>query len=368
MTGGRSGGPGARRWPLVVILVLGVGLVAAPVAFRMFSRAPQGGTMIDEFRPFMTEQTITDFRGYLDEIGAARDETATDLQPALGSEQQFATDYPQAAAFVEQWGGIDADMSDMLDTIDANRDEFDGVSSLPPFALFPWFFVIPGVLLVVFAGVSLARAGSGRRPLTTPLVVLGVGLLLAPAMFQMFTRAPGGGAMIDDFESLMTRERVTTMQGYFITIGAGEGQLRTAVVPAVVDQQGGTAADHPATAQLSDDWPQLLSDMSEMVGAMADNLDNYAAVAAMPPFPLFPWFFVVPGVAVIALALVARRPRPLNGAPELAADPDADAADDAAADPDPDHAAGPTPVPVADQDADPSPAPSPAPPVPLEDQ
>lgn len=298
--------PGGRRWPLVVILVVGVGLALAPAAFRMFERAPEGGTMIEEFRPFMNEATITDFRGYLDEIGAARDETTSELQPALGTPEEFAAEYPQAAAFVEQWDGIDADMSDMLDTIDANRDEFDGVSSLPPFALFPWFFVIPGVLLVALAAVSLVRTGRGRRPLTAALVVLGVGLLLAPAVFQMFTRAPGGGRMIDDFESLMTRERVTQIQGYFITIGTGEGQLRTQVVPAAVAADGGTAADFPATAQLSEDWPQLLGEMSDMVGAMADNLDNYAAVAALPPFPLFPWFFVVPGVAVIALAVVAR--------------------------------------------------------------
>ncbi len=306
MTGGSPTATRGRRWPLVVILVLGVGLASAPVAFQMFSRAPQGGTMIEEFRPFMNEQTISDFRGYLDEIGAARDETTGELQPALGSSDEFAAEYPQAAAFVEQWDGIDADMSDMLDTIDANRDEFDGISSLPPFALFPWFFVIPGVLLAVVAGVSLVRTRRGNRPFTAALVVLGVGLLLAPAVFQMFTRAPGGGRMIDDFESLMTRDRVTQIQGYFITIGSGEGQLRTAVVPAAVEEGGGSAADYPATAQLSDDWPQLLAEMSDMVGAMADNLDNYAAVAALPPFPLFPWFFVIPGVAVIVLALVAR--------------------------------------------------------------
>lgn len=301
-----------------MILLLGVGLALAPAAFGMFTRAPKGGTMIDEFRPFMNEATITDFRGYLDEIGAARDETTNDLQPALGTPEEFAAEYPQAAAFVEQWDGIDADMTDMLDTIDANRDEFDGVSSLPPFALFPWFFVIPGVLLAVLAGVSLVRTRRGGRPLTTALVVLGVGLLLAPAVFQMFTRAPGGGRMIDDFESLMTRERVTQIQGYFITIGSGEGQLRTQVVPAVVEADGGAAADHPATAQLSDDWPQLLGEMSDMVGAMADNLDNYAAVKAMPPFPLFPWFFVVPGVAVIVLAVVARRPGDPSPPPEEA--------------------------------------------------
>jgi len=29
---------------------------------------------------------------------------------------------------------------------------------------------------------------------------------------------------------------------------------------------------------------------------MADNLDNYEGIAALPPFGLFPWFFVIPGI------------------------------------------------------------------------
>jgi hypothetical protein len=42
---------------------------------------------------------------------------------------------------------------------------------------------------------------------------------------------------------------------------------------------------------------------------MADNLDNYADVDALPRFDLFPWFFVAPGLLLIGLALVARSSR-----------------------------------------------------------
>ena len=43
---------------------------------------------------------------------------------------------------------------------------------------------------------------------------------------------------------------------------------------------------------------------------MSDNVDNYEAVDALPSFDLFPWFFVIPGVLVAVLALVALRSRP----------------------------------------------------------
>ena len=51
-----------------------------------------------------------------------------------------------------------------------------------------------------------------------------------------------------------------------------------------------------------------------MIGTMADNVDNFAAVVAMPPFWVFPWFFVGPGVAIAVLGLVALRNRGAPGA------------------------------------------------------
>jgi hypothetical protein len=102
----------------------------------------------------------------------------------------------------------------------------------------------------------------------------------------------------------MSREKVTTVQGYFITIGTGEGELRTGVLPA----SGITRGSAPAVERLNAEWPRINGDLAPMVGVMADNLDNYAAVDALPPFALFPWFFLIPGlaVAVTAASLLVR--------------------------------------------------------------
>lgn len=61
----------SRRRALIAILVLGVALTLAPLAFGMFSRAPQGATMLHDFRPFMTERRLTRFQGYMRQIGGA---------------------------------------------------------------------------------------------------------------------------------------------------------------------------------------------------------------------------------------------------------------------------------------------------------
>jgi hypothetical protein len=143
------------------------------------------------------------------------------------------------------------------------------------------------------------------------LVVIGVGLIAAPAVFQMFTRAPLGGQMINDFRPLMTEKKVTTIQGYFLTIGGGEGELRNDVRGLIEERLGIERSEYqsryPAIARFISDWPRIANEMAPMVGAMSDNVDNFQAVDALPPFPLFPWFFVAPGLLVAGLALAARR-------------------------------------------------------------
>jgi hypothetical protein len=177
--------------------------------------------------------------------------------------------------------------------------------------MFPWFFVIPGALIVVAAGVALyqRRDPSNRaRPALWVLFGLGIAVAAAPVAFQMFDRAPQGADMIDDFSPMMTRERVQSVQGYFVTLGAAEGQLRANALPLLVEA-GGDPADFPAIGQWSTDWPTILTDFNPMVATMSDNVDNYDAVAALPSFDLFPWFFVIPGALVAILAVVAMRSR-----------------------------------------------------------
>ena len=303
-----------KRGPVIVALVIGLGLVAAPAVFRMFTRAPLGGTMIEEFKPYMTTQNISRFQGYMDGFDRAHEETVVRGLPAAGTTAtDVSTAYPQVGMFVEQWPTIYSDMSGMLKQMTSDIDNFEAVAALPPFTLFPWFFVLPGLMIAVIAWMTLRAAHTGEptKTLKRLLIVMGIGLIAAPAIFQMFTRAPLGGEMIDDFKPMMTTERVGTMQVYFLTIASGEGQIRQELKPAIMNKQKldetGFASSFPAMAELSQAFPQVSQEMAPMIGAMSDNVDNYAAVAALPPFPLFPWFFVIPGIIVIVMALMAGR-------------------------------------------------------------
>lgn len=300
------------RVPVIAALVVGIGLILAPVAFQMFSRAPLGGTMIDDFEPYMVEAKIDTFRGYMDKIDAAVVEAAearaSMIENGASSEAEFATQYVSVQQLTDEWATINTDMTDLLDRMDANMDNYAAVAALPPFPMFPWFFVLPGLMVAGIAASilwSMHKDRPHRRRLWA-LAGVGVAIMAAPVAFQMFTRAPMGRDMIDSFRPMMTRERVQNVQGYFVTLGGGEGQMRVALTPAYVEA-GGDSADLPAITEFSAQWPTIVKDFNPMIATMGDNVDNFQAVDALPSFALFPWFFLVPGALVAGLAGVALR-------------------------------------------------------------
>lgn len=306
-----------RRGLLVALIVIGLGLVAAPAIFQMFTRAPLGAQMIHEFRPYMNDATIEGFQSHLGTIDSSEVETRTRMRALFAqrlgySEADFTREFPLIAALNREWPGISADMGGMLETMSEDIDNYAAVDALPDFDRFPWFFVAPGLLVagISMSGLAAARRGRSSSAYLWVLGAIGLGLIAAPAVFQMFTRAPLGGQMINDFRPLMRSSKVTAVQGYFITIAGAEGELRNKLKPLASSRAGldeaRFAAEFPSTTAFLHAWPTISHDMAPMVGAMSDNVDNFAAVDALPPFPLFPWFFVLPGVMIIALAFFAR--------------------------------------------------------------
>src|SRR5207245_161323 len=134
---------------------------------------------------------------------------------------------------------------------------------------------------------TMAVAGRARRSTTS-----------RPPADAGAARTPEVGDMRNEFETIMPRHRVQTSQGYSATMAVGQGAIRLDLIPATAQAGGLTdqqfAQQFPAVAKLNRDWVGIINDMTPMIGAMSDNVDNYDAIKALPPFPLFPWFFVIP--------------------------------------------------------------------------
>ncbi len=195
------------------VLVVGLLLIAAPFAMGLPGKAAGGEKMIDAFGPIMDEQNvqttadyyydvfvplgnvvpamtqenIDKFNGYLagfDAMGVDAQKLVPALAGAMGmSEEQvgeyMATEFPalsqmmqalpqmqqdfngllglmneNVAIFEQVPGGLDH-YKPLVDTMQAQRENYDKVASLPDFRLFTWFFVVPGALLVALAAFGL---------------------------------------------------------------------------------------------------------------------------------------------------------------------------------------------------------------------
>jgi hypothetical protein len=314
VSGATPGQFAPKRWALIALAVIGAGLIAAPAIFQMWHRAPLGAEMIKEFAPYMSNARLDGYERHIRDIDTGVREGDTKVAAALlgtgaDAHRRFEARYPEFAGFQKEWSGvIHADMSDLLDRIHGNLGNYLAVKALPSFKLFPWFFVIPGIFVLVALGAARFLQPSSWGSIRWVLVALGVGLVLAPAVFQMFERAPKGGRMMTAFKTIETRKKVETIQGYFGSIAVGQGAARLELIPAL--QRSGLTrkeiADRfPGVSEFDRRWPTMLGDLTPMIGTMSDNVDNYQAVKALPPFPLFPWFFVAPGLLIVGLTLAA---------------------------------------------------------------
>lgn len=288
--------PSAR---LIALAFVGLGLALAPVLCGMFHRAPLGAQMMRDFDPLMTQERLSGFQADIAEVDAAVHE----LDPIVRARP--GVDRPAYSELSGQWPEIHSTMSSLMGQVSANRDGYEAVASLPDFTLLPWFFAAPGVLVALLAGYGLLRGHEGRR-VRWPVLATGVALIALPVTFGMFGKAPQGARMMSTFQSIETSHNVARIQGYFATMAAGQGAMRLDIAPALAR----AGVPHPATDRLNADWIHVLNDMTPMIGAMSDNVDNYDAVASLPSFALFPWFFVAPGALLVLLALPLRKARP----------------------------------------------------------
>ena len=205
---------------LWIVGAVGVLLIAAPFAIGLPTKASDGQAMIDDFHPLMqqanvdktaayyydvfvplgdvvpamSEENVANFNAYLEGIKGMQTDsenlipglavalgmTPEQVQDFLGTNYpamsqmlaglpQMATDFgtllgimsANVAIFEQVPGGLDH-YKPLVETMEANVGTYDSISSLPDFRLFTWFFVIPGVLLVLLAGWGLFFADKVR--------------------------------------------------------------------------------------------------------------------------------------------------------------------------------------------------------------
>lgn len=199
------------------------------------------------------------------------------------------------------------------------------------------------------------------RKMMWAVLAVGAALIVTPFALGLPDKADGGQQMIDAFAPIMDEQNVDTTADYYYNVFVPLGDVAPAMsqenidqfngylagfaavgvdaqnmVPALSEAMGMPEADVQAfmAAQfvgittMLQELPEMEAAFGGLLGLMEDNvaifeqvpagLDhyeplvttmeeqrvNYDKVASLPDFTLFTWFFVIPGVLLVGLALV----------------------------------------------------------------
>jgi hypothetical protein len=172
------------RWALWPVLAIGVALIVAPLALSMPSKASAGQKMLDGFHPLMQPAAVQTTVDYYDKTFTALGPVASGGVAASGEIPKLFADLasslhmtqPQLAQFLNANYPAMAQMlqgfpqlvpvfqnvppglvwyKPLVTTMQAQTSNYAKVDSLPNFNLFAWFFIVPGILLVLLAGFAL---------------------------------------------------------------------------------------------------------------------------------------------------------------------------------------------------------------------
>ena len=199
------------------------------------------------------------------------------------------------------------------------------------------------------------------RKMMWAVLVVGVALIVAPFAMGLPDKADGGQQMIDAFAPIMDEQNVQTTADYYYDVFVPLGDIvpamsqenidtfnqylagftalgvdAEAMVPALSAAMGMPEADvqafmgqqFPAMSQTLEGLPQMQEDFTNLIGLMEANVGifeqvpagldhyeplvttmqeqqvNYDKVSSLPEFTFFTWFFVIPGLLLVAFALV----------------------------------------------------------------
>jgi hypothetical protein len=157
------------RGPIIAIGVLGLVLSVGTLALSIPSKASDARTVATVGRDALSAQKVQLAQTGAGEVDRLVTQTETQLVPALAAKLHttpaqvsatIAKDFPAVATFLARWH---SDLRTKAFTIAAAQrahvNDFAEADAVP-FKTLPWLLIVPGIVLVVLAGIALVRRPS----------------------------------------------------------------------------------------------------------------------------------------------------------------------------------------------------------------
>jgi len=308
-----------KKWILPgLVMLIGAALIAVAVFRNLFAVGPAFESMIEDFRPWLTDDSIAALRTDLDGLEGAVTEFETAMAPALAAQlgmtqdefsAMVAAQFPAVATGMATVPGAAGSFRGIIDLLEAQQDNFASADAIPttglPATTVPWGMVAAGGLAIVF-GVLMAL-GKGRTG-AIAVLVLGVLLVAAPLVLSLPDKAQGADDLNAALKPVYNAELVDGASGALEVIGAMGTEMSESMLPGLgamlqmdeAEVQAFLGQNFPAIAGAMAGLPDAMGRFTGMVGAFADNLDNYDVLKPVAFVPIV-WTLVVAGGALVIL-------------------------------------------------------------------
>ena len=291
--------------PAVALLVLGVLLVVGPIGGGLFVKTAAGQQMIDQFAPYMQNDSLARYRADIATLRAG----AAGVQNVYKTQGIPQGQYPGIDEFRTQSTAILDRAAGLLGRVGATQPDYRRIAGIGGFERIPFLIVACGVVTIYGACVLLAGRRSRARPSIFLVVIASAALMVYPFVSGLFGGAQAGQEMLHSLGPVMTPHEVRQLQDDFVVLVNADGQLDTTFRG--VPRPGSSAT---AITAMTDSWPQISSDLASLVGVVNDNIGNFDALddlgtlmrrAGLQGLGTFPWLFIGIGALSAGLALAA---------------------------------------------------------------
>jgi hypothetical protein len=310
-----------RRATLAVIGLAGLLLILLTVVFGMWGKSQAIHSLVKSFgpgyQPASMRQSEADFRT----VSAMSSQLQTEALPGLAArlkvspaelEQGLASSYPAVGHGLAEMPSALVWFGNLSSRIARERNDYEKAAAIPvkgvAASAVPWLMVIPGVLLIVGAGIAAFLRPAWSTGVAILGVVVGVSLVVGPLIVSLPAKATAVDRLVAQFRPILTPPGPQTTARYVSTMSAMSTQFASQALPALAHELHTTtpgleqmlAADYPAVGRGLAQLPAILPRFQAMSQLIDANVGNYHTAEALPwkgaPAIMLYWFLAIPGL------------------------------------------------------------------------
>lgn len=309
----------SKRPSAIVIAVVGVALVVVTVAQNLFAVGPAFEEMIDDFRPWLTDESIATLRADVGMLGGAVEEFQTVMAPALAAQLQMdpaafgemlATQFPNVATGMTVVPEAAPTFVGIIDLLDEQQENFASADAIPtsslPATTVPWGLALLGV---AFLGIGIWMFLTGTRLSAIVAAVLALVVVLAAFALSLPSKASDADDLNEALKPVYTEETVTGAAGAVTAIGAMGQEMQESMLPGLAGMLGMDEAtvqaflgeNFPAVAGAMMALPEALPRFENVIATFDTNLDNYDTLKPVAFSPII-WIMIIGSLVVLVAA------------------------------------------------------------------